>query len=268
MLPGVYHATRKDGSTYFRASITYQNKHISLGSYPTEEKAHQAYLEALSILSDPALTLDALESSSGALLFEKKVSLLNFRDNRIYFKNPIYLKHNYFLYLLAPHDELKFDADDLFYYSSHKIMRRGGHLFVSDYGMQVNILSRYGIKNFAVPGKDYRFVNGDSSDFRYSNIEVIHKYYGVSSFTRKNQLLYKARLHIVGTHVIGTYPTEIMAAVAYNKAVDLAKRCGITKNYTANYIAELSPREYAEVYTAVSISPRLLGYLKNYSSGK
>lgn len=37
-------------------------------------------------------------------------------------------------------------------------MRRGGHLFVADYGMQVNILNRYGIKNYAVKDKDYIFV--------------------------------------------------------------------------------------------------------------
>lgn len=266
MLPGVYTALKKDGTLYFRASITYRNKHISLGSYPTEKEAHQAYLEALHILSAADVTLDALEADHSGLLFEKKVTLLNFRDNHIYFKNPIYLKQNYFLYMIAPHDELKFDADDLFYYSSHKIMRRKGHLFVSDYGMQVNILSRYGIRNFAVAGRDYRFVNGDPTDFRYSNIEVINKYYGVSKISHKNQTLYKARINIIGTHIIGIYPTEEMAAIAYNKAVDLAGAHGITKNYTTNYITELSPREYAEAYTNVEISPRLLAYLNKIST--
>lgn len=37
-LTGVYTAKRKDGSTYFRASLTYRNKHISLGSYDHEKK--------------------------------------------------------------------------------------------------------------------------------------------------------------------------------------------------------------------------------------
>lgn len=262
MLPGVYTAQKKDGSTYYRSSITYRNKHISLGSYSTEQLAHQAYLEAIKLLDTPSITLDTLETIPSNLLFEKKISLLNFRDNHIYFKNPIYLKQNYFLYIIAPHDELKFDADDLFYYSSHKIMRRKGHLFVSDYGMQVNILSRYGIKNFAVCGKDYRFVNGDTTDFRYSNIEVINKYYGVSQISCKNQTLYKVKLNIIGTHVVGVYPTEILAAVAYNKAVDLVQTHGITKNYNTNYITELSPREYADIYTQVSVSPKLLAYLK------
>ena len=55
-------------------------------------------------------------------------------------------------------------------------MRRGGHLFVADYGMQVNIASRYGIKNFAVENRDYRFVNGNDHDFRYANIEILNTY--------------------------------------------------------------------------------------------
>lgn len=72
---------------------------------------------------------------------------MNFRDNGVYIKTPIYLRRNYFEYFLSPTLILKFDIDDLFYYSSHRIQKRGGHLFVSDYGMQYNILSRYGIKS-------------------------------------------------------------------------------------------------------------------------
>lgn len=261
MLPGVYAAVKKDGMPYFRSNLTFQNKHISLGSYRTEAEAHQAYLEAHQLLTDTSVTLELIDSSTYTLNFEKIVCLLNFRDNHIYFKNPIYLKHKYFLYLIAPGDELKFDADDLFFYSSHKIIRRGNHLFVSDYGMQTNLLSRYGIKNFAVCGKDYRFVNGDPTDFRYSNIEVINHYYGVSRILKNNQIRYKAKINIVGSHVLGVYPTEEMAAVAYNKAIDEIHKAGITKTYTSNYITELTPREYAEVYTAISISPKFLRYL-------
>ena len=43
MLPGVYLATKKDGTVYYRSSITYRSKHISLGSFSTEEDAHCAY---------------------------------------------------------------------------------------------------------------------------------------------------------------------------------------------------------------------------------
>ena len=42
MLPGVYAAVKKDQTPYYRASLSYAGKHISLGSYDTEELAHQA----------------------------------------------------------------------------------------------------------------------------------------------------------------------------------------------------------------------------------
>ena len=170
-LPGVYETTLKDGTPSFRASITYRKKHISLGSFLTEKKAHEAYLLAFSLLSDH--TLGILDhSSSCPLSFEKWVVLINLRDNGLYFSTPIYLMKTYFSYYLEPELELKFDLEDLFYYSSHKIMRRGNHLFVADYGMQVTLSSRYGIKNYAVQGKDFRFINGDPHDFQIGRAHV------------------------------------------------------------------------------------------------
>ena len=50
LLPGVYKAKKKDSSIYYRASITYRGKHISLGSFSDESDANQAYLDAKSIL--------------------------------------------------------------------------------------------------------------------------------------------------------------------------------------------------------------------------
>ena len=143
MLPGVYGAKKKDGTSYYRASITYKNKHISLGSYEHEKDAHLAYLEAGKITSKSEIDIDRYNSKS-VLDFKKWVVLINYRDNDMYVKTPIYLKEKFFYYYFAPEDYLIFDSDDLFYYSTHSIMRRGGHLFVADFGMQVNILSRYG----------------------------------------------------------------------------------------------------------------------------
>ena len=51
MKAGVYLATKKDGSIYYRSSITFKNKHISLGSFSTEDDANNAYLEALELTS-------------------------------------------------------------------------------------------------------------------------------------------------------------------------------------------------------------------------
>ena len=59
----------------------------------------------------------------------------------MYIKTPIYLRRNYFSYYFSKNEEYKFDIDDLFFYSQHKILRRGGRLFVNEYGMQTSIFS-------------------------------------------------------------------------------------------------------------------------------
>ena len=50
MAAGVYITTRKDGSIYYRVSITFKNKHISLGSFNNEAEAGSVYEEAFLIL--------------------------------------------------------------------------------------------------------------------------------------------------------------------------------------------------------------------------
>ena len=91
MLPGVFRAAKKDGSIYYRSNITYRGKHISLGSFDSQLYAHYAYLEAGRLLQDARITIDNAVFSSFLLHHEKVVSLLNFRDNRIYIKNPVYM---------------------------------------------------------------------------------------------------------------------------------------------------------------------------------
>ncbi|MBR4025933.1 MAG: hypothetical protein IKJ01_00050, partial [Lachnospiraceae bacterium] len=51
MKQGVYQAVKKDGTIYYRSNITYKNKHISLGSFLTEDLANQAYIEASYLLN-------------------------------------------------------------------------------------------------------------------------------------------------------------------------------------------------------------------------
>ena len=224
MLAGVYRAVRKDGMVYYRSSITYQNKHISLGSFTSELGAHEAYLEAYELLSGPDISLEQKLFGASAL---------------------------------------KFEIDDLFFYSTHKILKRGGHLFVNEYGMQTSILSRYGIKNFAVAGKDYIFMNGDTMDFRYSNIMVINRYYGVTAAVRKGQPCYEVRIHINGNFLVGVFRQETTAAIAYNKAVDLAAAHGVLKNFSENYIPDMSAKEYAEIYSELKLSKKFLHYLES-----
>lgn len=278
MLPGVYQARKKDNTVYFRSNITYRNKHISLGSFETEKKAHEAYNEAWILLhgedsidqvvdyymKTPAQVESAMDNvSQMTLSFEKCVSLINFREHNMYIANPIYMRKNYFSYYLSPTEELKFDIDDLFYYTRHKIMRRQGHLFVNDYGMQVTILSRYGLKSHAVCHRDYEFANGDPTDWRYSNIIVINRYHGVRVFEKNGKQRYRVLIHINGNYKVGTYTTEEKAAVAYNKAVDLARRAGVDRNYPENYIESLTASEYAAIYEKIKISQKYLGYLDN-----
>ncbi|MGN0375795.1 MAG: hypothetical protein ACI4EN_09895 [Butyrivibrio sp.] len=257
--PGVTPAFKKDHTPYFRAGITINNKHISLGSFPTPDMACKAYKEAGDVYFSHT-DIDAYDSDKYALSFTKFVILINLRDNGIYFKTPIYLYKKYFYYYFDKSYYLKFDADDLFYYSTHSIMRRGGHLFVADYGMQVNILSRYGIKDYAVQGKDYYFANKDPLDFRYGNIVIVNPYHGVQQFVKNGRNYYKARIHIHGDYVIGTYKTPEEAAIAYNKAAACLREKGVQKNFPENYPESLSAIAYASIYNSVRISDKIRNY--------
>ena len=260
-LPGVYEAKKKDGSLYYRTSITYHAKHISIGSYNKEEAANAAYREARKLLDTNTLYSpdDYHPDDFPHLSYQKWICLINFKNNGFYIKTPIYLYQKFFSYHLSPSDILLFDADDLFYYSKHSIMRRGNHLFVAEYGMQTNIHSRYGIKNFAREGIDYQFVNGDRKDFRYSNIEIFNTYHGVTQID-KTPPLYVAKIHLNGDYLIGKYATSSEAAIAYNKAADCMRQKGFYKTFTKNYLESLSTEEYKTIYRQIVISKKIVDY--------
>ncbi len=252
IMNGIFSAVKKDGSVYYRASITYKNKHISLGSKDSEPQARRLYNEAGRILHS-GLSLDDYIITS-ALSFQTWVVLINYRDNGVYFKNPIYLKKNFFLYYISESLVLKFDKDDLFYYSEHAIQVRGGHFFCEDYGSQVNLKSRYGIRPFAVEGRDYRFLNGDNSDFRYENIEIINPYYGVEKDEKKFPVSYRAKINVKGRYSLGSFADAETAAIAVNKAIDLLSRTGLRKKGTrSNFIENLSASRYADIYSSIEL---------------
>ena len=259
-LPGTFKATKKDGTVYYRSSLTYKNKHISLGSFSTEEAAYACYLEASELLENTLISLEDYSEES-VISFEKWVILLNFRDNNIYFHTPIYVRKNFFHYYLSSHIRLTFDMDDLFYYSSHKITERKGHLFVADYGMQLTITARYGIKSYGVEGRDYRFINGDNHDFRYENIEILNTYHGVEKTVHRGKDVYRAKINLKGYFIIGYYKTALEAAVAYNKAIDTVKKSGVTKNFPYNEMEGISPSLYAEIYSKLKIPTKIQNYL-------
>ena len=140
-------------------------------------------------------------------------------------------------------------------------MRRGNHYFVADYGMQVTLTSRYGIKSYAVPGTDYCFRNGDPTDFRRENLEIHNIYHGVRKTAAKTgQYIYTVRIHIRGNYLVGRYANETEAAIAYNKAIDILRSKGVTNNFSYNYVEEIAPSRYAEIYSALTIAPGILNY--------
>lgn len=259
-MEGVYQTAKKNGEIYYRSSLTYRRKHISLGSYKDALLAHLAYRTASRLIAEGSkITLEDYRSTS-VLSFEKWVVLLNFRDNGIYLGTPIYIRPRFFFYYLSPSHVLKFDTDDLFYYASHKIMCRGNHYFVADYGMQVNIASRYGIKNYAVPGVDFDFLNGDPTDFRRENLLIHNAYHGVRTITDRGRRRYSVRIHINGYYKVGVYDTITEAAIAYNKAADILQKNGLCRNFLRNYVEGISPAAYTDIYSALSISPKILNY--------
>lgn len=268
MAAGVYTAYKKDHTCYYRVSLTFRRKHISLGSYNEPETAAEAYREATEVLSRPDLhfvdetrRITSYARSEMHLSFEKFIILVNFRDNHLYIKTPVYLCSKYFLYFLKEDTVLRFDTDDLFYYSNHKIMARGGYYFVNDFGMQTSILNRYGIRAHAVKGRDYIFRNGDEHDYRYENVLVINRYYGVTQITRNGRTLYRAVIHIKGNYIIGDYSTEVQAAIAYNKAADQLDGL-VPVLYAKNYIENISSIEYAAAYNSLKISRKLRAYIR------
>lgn len=253
---GVYVAKKKNGEIYYRSSFTFNSRHVSLGSYSSMDKANLAYIEA-DHLAHSSMTIESYKPHSSVLTFSKWVTIINFRDNKIYIKTPIYLKNNYFLYYYSPIEIYTFDVDDLFYYSKHTIMKRGNHLFVAEFGMQVNIASRYGIRNHAVCGRDFIFINGDKHDYRYSNIKIINRYSGVRFNNSKSECFISV-IHINGDFIIGRYVTEIEAAIAYNKAVDYLISNGFSKEYQKNYIPELSSTEYHNIYNNIGLPQKIM----------
>ena len=74
-----------------------------------------------------------------------------------------------------------------------------------------------------------------------------------------------AKIHVNGDRIIGRYPTDTEAAVAYNKAADLLQEAGVEIRYTSNYISELSSEEYRRIYHEISFEPRFSNYISGLS---
>lgn len=251
---GIYIAYDSKNKPYYRVAVTLNGHHVSLGNFTKEKDAVKCYEEYSYIMSDKSLG-PFFHRDDMKLSFEKFISLINFRDNHIYISNPIYLKNNYFLYYLNKDQVLKFDKDDLFFYGNHRICKRGNRLFYNDFGIQITLKEKYGIPVYGIINKDYRFINDNPYDFRYSNIEIINKYHGVEKCSKDGRTFYKTKIHLKGYITVGTYQSELEACIAYNKAIDV-----LNKNYNINYKPndpDIPPKQYADIYSAVKISSKL-----------
>lgn len=69
--------------------------------------------------------------------------------------------------------------------------------------------------------------------------------------------VYTVRIHVRGNYLVGRYVSMTEAAIAYNKAVDILRENGFSKNYSVNYIEGLPSGKYAELYDRLQISARI-----------
>lgn len=244
-----------NGKTHYKIYFVYESNKIYLGTYPSMETAEKALVEAEALMKHPQGPPQF--ELAPTLNYKKIVSLCNLRDYKKYMKNPIYLYATYFHYYLSKNCILVFDSKDLLYFSTYKIYKRGNYLYTQDSISQQNILARFGIPNHSVINKDYFFKNNNPYDFRSENLIVVNSYKGVTKKIKDNSTIYVAYIYIKTNLIIGHYESEIEAAIAYNKAIDLLRQQGLFRDYTYNVIPYITETEYRAIYDRLTLSPRL-----------
>lgn len=250
----IYPISKGDVTTY-KVYLLYSKKKIYLGSYDCHAKASRALEEANHIMNAP---FGHLDFTTSVIDYKKIITLCNFRDHKVYIKNPIYLKDKYFYYYLSKDIILTFDMKDLLFFSTYKICKRGNYLYIQDSISQQSLLNRFGILSHSISGKDYLFKNGNAYDFRRDNIEIINTYKGVTKKVKNQETFYTASIYTDKPILLGYYSSEIEAAIAYNKAIDfLMANSSNCRNYIPNDIPFLTKAEYDAIYDHLKLSPRL-----------
>lgn len=166
----------QNNTTRYKVYFLCQSKKIYLGLYTTLADAEATLLEAKRLIQE---SLDIAYANYKFIDYKKYISLCNFRDRKVYIKNPIYIYDNYFNYYLSSDIILTFDIKDLLFFSTTKISKRGNYIYAQDTITQQSILSRFGIPPHSVYGIGYKHKNGDRYDFRRHNLEIISSYKGV-----------------------------------------------------------------------------------------
>ena len=254
----IYTTTINDTVNY-KTYFTHNKKKLSLGTFKTSDIANTAILEATKIINEKERNLDESYINSFKVLdYKKVVTICNFRDNNKFIKNPIYIYKDYFKYYLSSDLFLVFDTKDLFFFSSYKIYKRGKYIYTQDNISQQNILSRFGIQNHSVSGRDYIFKNGNVYDFRKQNLQVLNSYKGVTQKIKEYETIYITTIFKDKNIVVGHYNSELEAAIAYNKAGDLLINLGLKKDFIKNEINFITKSEYNEIYNNIIVSDVLL----------
>lgn len=254
-MPYIYPAT----NMRYRVYYLYKTKKIYIGLYHTYEKALLAYQFIENIFTSSISLKDYTPDCP--ITFEKFVACINFRDNHMYFKTSIYVQSDHFKYYISPDLYLIFDLKDLLYFSNKRIHKRGDYLYTYIGDQQENILKRFGFNRSMTYLKDYDFLNNNRYDFRRKNIHIINHYYGVSLETKYNKTTYVTRIVLNKKNlVVGHYSSDMLAAIAYNKAVDLVTASSNEYHYSKNTFPFLTRQEYDSLYESLPISKRLTSH--------
>ncbi|OON96469.1 MAG: hypothetical protein ATN36_00750 [Epulopiscium sp. Nele67-Bin005] len=244
----------------YKTYFTFNKKRFYLGSFNSKDEATQAAQEAYQITHS---NINLEKTNCEALPFNKVVILINFRDNGTYFNNPIYVRDNHFSYFINNEVELLFDMIHLFFFSTHKIYQRNQLFYTQHKFTQLSILNRLGIIPSSKVNKDYFFINGNIYDFRKDNLKIIKNYFGVSTLQKDEKTYYRTTISMPNTVVVGTYESEIQAAIAYNKALIFLKEKGVETKAKENNIPYLTKKEYDALYHQVELSPKFMPHQNN-----
>lgn len=232
----------------------FKRKKIYIGIFESEETAQSAYAYCHQLLHTNVLPQPFLPQY---ITFKKYITLINLRDHGVWINQPIYLYDTYFQYFLSANLILTFDLKDLFFFSTSKIYKRGNYLFTTNRHSQCSILTRFGLPAKSIYGRDYLFANKNRYDFRRSNLIILNHYRGVSCKEKHGQLLYTTKIYHGRSLLVGHYDSEVVAAIAYNKAFDTLIALGVFRDYTPNTIPYLTQSEYQSIYNQISLTPRL-----------
>lgn len=251
-MPYIYPA-KKD---HYRVYYLYKSRKIYIGLYNNYDQATLAYDFTHHLFNSSFSIEDFTEDC--LIPFEKFITCINYRDTGIYIKTPIYIHKDHFKYYFAYNFYLLFDLKDLLYFSTNKIHKRGEYLYTYIGDHQESILKRFGFSKKMTYLTDYCFVNDNRYDFRRHNIKVINHYTGVFSEVKFNKPTFVTRIFTDKYIVVGHYETEVQAAIAYNRAVDLLKDSPFASKYQKNTFPFLTRHEYEQIYTNLLISKRLI----------